>query len=365
MTFPEWISPPGEIVSQILSSRRTSLEEFATNVGLTSRRARGVLEGTTRIDEELAARLALVVGSTPGFWLRCERTYREDIERILPALVDEDVINWLARLPLKEMSKFGWISLHADPLQQTAECFRFFGVNSLDDWKRQHKEILARANFRTSEAFSIDPTATSAWLRWAEECAEDETSLKWNKDAFLETLLKIRNLTRNHHPQRFTPQLKRLCAAAGVALIIAPAPKGCRASGATKMIRHHKAMIVLSFRYYSDDHFWFTFFHEAGHLILHAEQELFLEDNEAEGDQKEAEANDFARDLLVPANRRNEMLNLRPTHKDYIRFASEIGISPGIVVGQMQRLSLLPFTHLNRLKRRFNWNELYEQNLIP
>jgi Zn-dependent peptidase ImmA (M78 family)/plasmid maintenance system antidote protein VapI len=363
-TLPEWISPPGEIVAKILGSRQVELDDFATSIGLSTREARGLLEGTTAIDDGLAKRLARVIGSTSSFWLRCEQSYREDILRNLPAYVDEEVKTWLKRLPLKEMSRLGWLKLHRDTVTQAEECFRFFGVTCLDDWKDRETEFFSDVNFRTSVVFSADPTATSAWLRWAENKAEDIPCHRWNREAFAASLGTIRALSRNHHPDRFVPKLREVCAASGVALVIAPAPKGCRASGATKLIRRRKAMIVLSFRHYSDDHFWFSFFHEAGHLVRHADQELFLEEEGGEVDDKEQEANAFAFASLIPREKQESMLCLPQEYKAYIEFARNIGIAPGIVVGQMQRLGCLPYDWLNKLKRRFDWKALYERGFI-
>src|SRR5262245_41738857 len=99
--LPEWISPPGEIVSRILDAKRIDVEDFAKSIDLSVRDARGLLEGTTAIDQVLAARLARVLGSTSSFWMRCEQSYRDDVRRNLPGQVDDEVKAWLRRLPLK------------------------------------------------------------------------------------------------------------------------------------------------------------------------------------------------------------------------------------------------------------------------
>ena len=296
--LPGWISPPGAIIARILSSMQVELDEFATGLGVSTRHARDLIDGSIAIAEAVATRLSSVVGATPSFWLRAEK-------------------------------------------------------------------LLADVNFRTSEAYHSQPTATAAWLRWAEGKAEEKPCAPWNREAFSESLGRIRTLTRNHHPDRFVPKLREMCAATGVAIVISPAPKGCRASGATRMIRRSRAIIVLSFRYYSDDQFWFTFFHEAGHLVRHADQDFFLESEDGEVDDREDEANAFALDTLIPFDVREKMRKLPPRHNAYISFAKEVGIAPGIVVGQMQRLELLPYGWLNSLKRRFDWKALYAQGVIP
>ena len=62
------------------------------------------------------------------------------------------------------------------------------------------------------------------------------------------------------------PKLQGRCAAAGVAVVFVPALPKTGVSGATRWLHPQKAIIQLSLRYKSNDHLWFTFFHEAGHI---------------------------------------------------------------------------------------------------
>lgn len=47
---------------------------------------------------------------------------------------------------------------------------------------------------------------------------------------------------------------------------------------------------------------WFSFFHEIGHILLHKKREIFIENgyDTPELREQEEEANQFARDLLIP-----------------------------------------------------------------
>ncbi|MFX9089566.1 ImmA/IrrE family metallo-endopeptidase, partial [Acinetobacter baumannii] len=51
------------------------------------------------------------------------------------------------------------------------------------------------------------------------------------------------------------------------------------------MLTPEKAMVLLSFRHLSDDHFWFTLFHEFAHLLLHNNQ-TFIDTDDTEVDQR-------------------------------------------------------------------------------
>jgi Zn-dependent peptidase ImmA (M78 family) len=113
--------------------------------------------------------------------------------------------------------------------------------------------------------------------------------------------------------------------------------------------------LQLSFRYLSDDQFWFSFFHEAGHLFLHGREGFFLEGMGTPATPQEQEANAFAERILVPPEWRDKMLALRTDSREVIRFARKLGIAPGIVVGQLQHYGRVKRSHLNGLKRRFTW----------
>ena len=185
----------------------------------------------------------------------------------------------------------------------------------------------------------------------ASECAP------WNAAGFQASLPKIRSLTRRKNPRVFVPKLREYCAEHGVAVAVVRAPTGCRASGATRFLSTGRALLLLSFRYLTDDHFWFTFFHESGHLLLHGEQELFLEGADMQLAAKEQEANEFAARVLVPDELQSALRVLAPDWREVVRFAVQVGVSPGIIVGQMQHHGRIRRNQLNSLKRRYRWQE--------
>jgi Zn-dependent peptidase ImmA (M78 family) len=164
-------------------------------------------------------------------------------------------------------------------------------------------------------------------------------------------------------PTKFLPQLRERCAVVGVAVVALRAPMGCRASGAARFVTRDRALLLLSFRHLIDDQLWFTFFHEAGHLLLHDRTQVFVDEepgtDKAEAEDlyslREREANAFAMNALIPPEVRPRLRTLHTDAKAILRFATELKIAPGIVVGQLQRLDRLRPNQLNTLKRRFVW----------
>ena len=71
----------------------------------------------------------------------------------------------------------------------------------------------------------------------------------------------------------------------------------------------------------------------------------------------ESEADQFAKDLLIPPEYYEPFINEHVFSEQKIRdFASLINVDPGIVVGRLQKEELLPYTHLNKLKKKYDFN---------
>ncbi len=126
--------------------------------------------------------------------------------------------------------------------------------------------------------------------------------------------------------------------------------------GATRWLGE-KAIIQLSLRYKSNDHLWFTFFHEAGHIIKHGRKDIFIEGNGLDGE-KEEEADVFASDKLIPpAEFKLFLAKWNRSLAEIGSFAVHIGIALGIVVGRLQHDGMLQNTLGNKLKVFYRWSD--------
>lgn len=352
---PDWASPPGDTISDILQERNLSLLDFAQRMNLTPEHTDKLLHGRAAIANEIAERLGVVLGASAAFWMTREYQYREDVARLQHELHDTGSGEWLSELPVKEMIEFGWLEPFRESANEVKACLRFFGVPNVGAWREKYRDVLEMAAFRTSRSFNSRLGAVAAWLRQGELSSASLDCNSWESNRFQEMLLNIRPLTREKDPSHFIPELVKHCAGCGVAVVIVRAPTGCRASGATRFISQDKALLLLSFRHLSDDHFWFTFFHEAGHLLLHGKQALFLEGANMVSNKQEEEANEFAAHLLIPPKFQTTLFKLGANGREVIKFARLVGVSPGIIVGQLQHLGLIKRDQLNNLKRRFTW----------
>lgn len=345
--IPRWASSPGDTISDLISSKNVESEDVAKACGLDSEEFDRLIRGALPIDGTLAQSLSTCLGGSVSFWLRREERFREML-----ATVEAD--QWVQSLPLKSMKKLQWMDVPRDWRDQIAACLDFFGMDNLDGWRATYSAQLQNVRFRTSARFPNQLPAVSAWLRAGEISHKGFDGGTFEPSSFWEALPKIRELTRIPDPEDFLPQLNAIALECGVSCVIVPAPDGCAASGASRVLPDGSALIQLSGRYLVDDHFWFTFFHEAGHLLLHGDKAIHVDGDPAEFEtnESESEANTFSADILWPIEDRPAGKS-KPSKRTILRMASETGTSPGIIVGQLQSSGILDHSECNYLKRRY------------
>jgi len=207
--------------------------------------------------------------------------------------------------------------------------------------------------YRRSSVFTTSFKSIASWLRIGELEAADIDTHPFDKASLRRSLDKIRDLT-SLDPSEFEPRMKQLCCEAGVALVFVPELPGTRISGATRWLSPEKALIIQSLRYRKDDHFWFTFFHEAAHILLHGKHAIFIDEEAKDVSDEEARADAFAANHLIPRARYNKFVRIRPISRTkVVSFAKELGIAPGVVVGRLQHDEVVPFSWFHDLKRTF------------
>jgi Zn-dependent peptidase ImmA (M78 family) len=319
---------------------------------------RGYVAGSLPIDRVAAAALARMVGGSTEFWLQRQENFERDLERATAAVSEGEASVWLSAIPMPGAKP----RRRATEETRRAELRRrlaFFGVGTLAAWERRYGQGRETTHFRTSAAFASLGGAVSLWLRQGELEASLADTAAWTPDALHARLSDIVGLSRIAKPARFLPRLRQLLAEAGVALVVLRAPNRCRASGASRLIRPDKAMILLSFRYRGDDQFWFTVLHEIGHLLLHGAR-AFVDEDDTPDDRCEREANEFAASVIVPARSQRRFEELEPSYEDIVRFAVSIGVGAGLVLGQLQHVGRVPRNRMNFLRRHWTWKEIDE-----
>ncbi|WP_338826102.1 HigA family addiction module antitoxin [Neomoorella thermoacetica] len=355
---PDYAIPPGETLLDTIEYLGMTQTELAERTGRPLKTISEIINGKTAITPETALQLERVLGIPAAFWNSLQRNYDELLERKRERERLQQQTEWLKKIPVKELVKRGWIRGFEDLVDQLQEVLNYFGVASIEAWSNVWQNVIESpaVAYRKSEAYKSELGAVASWLRKGQIEAQKIICKPFNESSFKDALKSIRALTTTG-PKTFVPEIQRLCAEVGVVVVFIPELPKCRISGATYWLSSDKAVIQLSLRYRTDDHLWFSFFHEAGHILLHGKRNLFLEyDNEESKQEEEEEANRFAANILIPAARFNHFVKRGSFNVFTIKqFAEELGIAPSIVVGRLQHEKIIPYrTRLNFFKKHFN-----------
>ena len=353
----DYAVPPGWVLEEHIEALGLSQEEFAAHCGFSPGIVSEIVAGKGPIDTETANVLGRETGLDEIVWLNMEATYRDKLAELGK---NSELAEWAKKFPVKELVKRGDVSELSLQADSVARMLSFFDVWSVDTFDEKYGEDSVA--YRHSPRFKSTRLALATWLRLGEVEAERMECPDYDREAFLGSLQEIRTLTASEE-QRVFQQTKDLCLQAGVVLLfIRPFPK-VALSGASRWLPPHNPVIQLSARHKTDDHLWYSLFHEAAHILLHDNQLLFIDgirgksaDEETKESKAESEADEWAQDFLVPRSEWNTFAGTFLGSAGEVRhFATEQGIAPSIIVGRLQREEHLPWNRLNGLKRKLEW----------
>ena len=353
---PDYAVPPGWVLAERLDAQGISHAEFARRCDRSAKLISEIVAGKAPIEAKTALQFERVLGVEADIWLGIEKDYQLRQIRDAEARQAGVLAEWAKSFPLNELAKRGVIRTRSASREAYSELMAFFRVASIDAW--HVKFGTANIAYRHSPSFESEESSLATWLRLAEIKAEEQSCMTYNRSTFLTALRRIRKLTRESFDEAIK-ETHELCNGAGVALSLVEPLKKASLSGAAWWLSPHKPIIALSARHKTDDHLWFSLFHEAAHLLRHSKKDVFVDEANTGGGDLETEANDWATHFLVPRSVWRRFVDDGSfTGANIRRFADEQGIAPGIVVGRLQHEGHLPWrSRLNRLKVPLEWSE--------
>ena len=348
--------PPGEYLEEVIVELGMSKNELAQRMSRPAPKLSAIFTGDKAITPDTALQLEKVVGVPAHIWTGLEAEYRLTLARN-QELQEMQKLRKEAHLVRKfcysELVKLGFVALKTKPLEKVRELQRFFGVTSLKNISALKRY---QAAFRQGKG-KRSPEATAAWLRIGELQGQKTESAPFSKEALKSALPAIRSMTRLL-PEEFETRLRRILLDAGVVLVFSPHLPKTYLQGATFWLGQIKAVLMLTIRGSWADIFWFSLFHEIGHLLLHGKQMVFLEtdDREKELEKAEQEADRFAANILIPPDDYKTFIRSGSFYPQNIEeFAGCLGIDPGIVVGRLQHDGHIQNSWHNQLRKRYVW----------
>lgn len=348
--WPDRAIHPGVYLGEEIEARGMTQTELARRMERPVQVVNEIVRGRKAISEETALGLERVLGTPARVWLNLQSMYGLVRARLAEEAALGEQAAWLERFPVQEMARRGWIEQEGAVADRVRSLLQFLGLQSFSHWDERQ----AALGFRLSPKAKTDRFALHAWVRRGEIEGRSLPADPYDEARFRSALAEIRGLTAERD---FRERAVSLCASAGVALAIVPELPKTGAQGAARWLTPEKALIQINIRYRWADVFWFTFFHEASHVLMHRQKELFVDVRRGMArDAREDEADRFAADFLIPPERWAAFVGARPHTAARVRaFAAGEGIAPGIVVGRLQHERLIPHDRLNDLRERLEY----------
>jgi HTH-type transcriptional regulator / antitoxin HigA len=344
--IPQTVSHPGLTLREKLEELGMSQKEFAVRTGKPEQTIVKIINGESSLTPDMAVQFESVLGIPANFWLKRQQNYDEAVARAKRRDVLVSGKEWADSFPYAKMIQLGWLPKAASIEEKVEAFFCFFGISSHQAWDDYYCGLKLKVSFRISLAHYSEPYAISAWLRQGELSAMELDAPLFSEKAFKRNLESIKKVMAEH-PDDFFPLLQQLCLDAGVKVVYTPCLPKAPIHGSTRWLHDNTPLIQLSARYRQNDRFWFTFFHEAGHILLHGKKYVSIENGQLEAvvDEKELEANAFAERWTFSEEQEQEIMQFGPLNeKDIIDFAQKFGTHPAMIIGRFHHKKLLPYS---------------------
>lgn len=343
--IPSLVHHPSVTLNEKLEEMEMSRKEFALRTGKPEKTIIAVLKGESSLTPEMAILFENVTQIPANFWIKKQARYNEYVARKNQEETLINAINWAKEFPYAVMAKYNWVESTRKIEEKSKNLLNFFGIASHNAWDNLYVKSELKVAAYTSLKHTHESHAISAWLRQGELQAIKVKTPEFDAKILKSNIASMRQLMIEQ-PVDFFEQLQILCLEAGVILLFTPKLPKVPLSGSTRWLKN-KPLIQLTARYKKNDSFWFTFFHELGHILLHGKKYISLEnvDFSAADPVKEQEAHDFAVSQTFTIDQENEILqNHTLTEKQIIEYAKKFNTHPAMIIGRLQFKKLIPYS---------------------
>ncbi|UYO41003.1 XRE family transcriptional regulator [Rhodopseudomonas palustris] len=267
-----------------------------------------------------------------GITTQLQLTFDKPNERYSPSPLPSET---LSKLPVKEIRARGWLrSINpnitkanlASVLEAFIEpAFSKTGTSLLRQGKRKNADL--------------DEHALLAWkarVIWRARAEKPKEAPNFRDLSWLKTFKEFTGQERG--PALAVEYLKQK----GILVLFERHLPKTHLDGAALLVDDRILTIALTLRHDRLDNFWFVLLHELGHIIQHRDSGLrqgFFDEDEAQPvDKLEREADEFAKNTLLPTELwLSSLIRFTQSSEQIVEFAKENRISAAIVAGWIRR----------------------------
>ncbi len=349
------ISHPGETLAELLEVNSMTQKELSVRLSCTPKHINEIIKGLKPISNALAVKLENVFNLKASFWNNLQNIYNEQIEKLrIKESVSHEEIQYFK--DNKNIYKFlvgdNWVEECSDVTEGVLNLRKFLKINSL---LQVGKLLQVNGAYRISDKVKINDLALACWLRMCDilsEKIEIKEYREINKDIILKDIKEIRKLSKEN-PNVFIEKLQSYFSELGISIVVLKNIQGAPVNGLIKK-SNNGINICLTIRGKDADKFWFTLFHELGHLFTSKIDKFYI-DYESNNTEVEMLADKFATENLIDRTIYNNLINSTISMESIIEAAKQMDILPSIIVGRLQHDKIIGYNQYNKLKTQYAW----------
>lgn len=345
---------PGVTLSEVLEERGMTQKELAARTGFTEKHISSIVKGKKKISFNFAKSLEYAFNINYKFWINLQVNYDNDLREYEDRnQIDKKEIEIEKKLrSMLDYFRPLLPSLEGNEEIKVIELRKILNISNLT----QIPDLaITDAWFRTSN-IGIDLVSTYVWVKL---CSMSLNEMKI-ENAFDLNKLKskindIRSLM-NEEINIAIREITQIFSECGIAFKLFKSFKNIPVQGFTKFV-DGKMLLCMTIRNKFADIFWFTLFHEIGHIV-NGDAVRGMIDFESVVSEKEKKADEFAANTLINLDNYNNFIAQNNFGYDAIdKFAQREGIIPCIIIGRLQREKRIPYSYLANKKIKYEWKE--------
>lgn len=348
---------PGETLKEMLDDRQMSQRELAIRTSVKEPHISGIVRGKKPLSVSFAKKLGYALGVDANFWINLQSNYDKE-------LADYEELNEISTEEINILQKIKGIVDYAKDIQiidpdaegpiLVIELRKLLKISKLT----YINKISQSGAYRLSSADNVDADILFTWLRITDLITErQQLEADLDLELLKEKLPLIKALTFEDM-ETIHIELKKHLAECGIKFAIVKHFTGAPVQGVIKKSDDGTLSLIMTLRRKFADVFWFTFFHEIGHIINGDIKDRLI-DYEGIENEIETKANQFAADLLIDSEKYKEFLDFGDFSIPMInKLCEELKIPAYILIGRLQKDEYLDYANYSNQKIKYNLDDI-------
>ncbi|MBQ7503112.1 helix-turn-helix domain-containing protein [bacterium] len=353
------VKHPGEILYSEISELGMKQKELAIRTGVSEKHISMIINGTKSISNSFARKLDIALNSENGTWAKKQADYDEYTSMLEERNhITETELSILKSLKdvVEYLLKTGIMRNHCGESEKILQLRKILCVNNLSVIPQISYNAAYRAQI-TKTTKNIDPYILFAWQRICEIHAENIIiNHPFNPKKLLKSTPEIKSKMFIDDPNCMIRELKLIFAKCGIAFEVVHHFRGAPVQGFIKRTINEKVILCLTIRGKRADKFWFSLFHEIGHLLNGDLNNRFIDFDSVKSEIEE-NADAFARDALIDPKLYKEFILSGDYHNlDKINsFSLSAGVQPWITIGRLHNDEWLDWDIYANIAPSYQW----------